>query len=182
MSTAVLFRRTRPPITDSGLTAVRWGGNGASTYNWQLGTTNADNDYYFEDFAWSEIGDSSSTQFIADVKTAGSNPLMTMVMLPWVAQSPETSTQQGTGSTNYHWSFPNTTYPTQCSFDQFNLDAGDGLESDCATHINGTNVVSTAYYPLLDQPGTGDPANSVYRNQWAAALATAFGNSVSAFL
>ncbi len=171
------FPQDAPTITDSGLTVVRWGGNGASTYNWQLGTTNADNDYYFEDFAWSEIGDSSSTQFIADVKTAGSNPLMTMVMLPWVAQSPETSTQQGTGSTNYHWSFPNTTYPTQCSFDQFNLDAGDGLESDCATHINGTNVVSTAYYPLLDQPGNSDPANSVYRNQWAAALATAFGSS-----
>ena len=37
-------------ITDSGLSVVRWGGNGTSTYNWKLGTNNADNDYYFEDF------------------------------------------------------------------------------------------------------------------------------------
>jgi hypothetical protein len=34
------------------------------------------------------------------------------------------------------------------------------------------------YYPLLDGPPQGtDPANSVYRNQWAAAMATAFGAS-----
>ena len=29
--------------------------------------------------------------------------------------------------------------------------------------------------PILDQPGTSDPSGSVYRNQWAAAMATAFG-------
>ena len=33
------------------------------------------------------------------------------------------------------------------------------------------------YLPLLDQPGNGDPPDSVYRNQWAAALAAAFGNA-----
>jgi len=31
-------------ITDSGLSVVRWGGNATSTYNWKLGTDNADND------------------------------------------------------------------------------------------------------------------------------------------
>ena len=29
----------------------------------------------------------------------------------------------------------------------------------------------------LDQPGTNDPPGSVYRNQWAAALASAFGTA-----
>jgi len=168
------FPQDTAHVTDSGTTVVRWGGNGASTYNWKLGTDNADNDYYFEDYAWSEIGDSSSTQFIADVKTAGSNPLMTMVMLPWVAQSPETSLTQG-GTDNDHWSFSVTKYGAQCSVDQFNIDAGDGLKTDCATQL--TADPNDAYYPLLDQPGTNDPANSVYRNQWAAALATAFGNA-----
>jgi hypothetical protein len=83
------FPQDAATITDSGLTVVRWGGNAASTYNYQLGTNNADNDYYFEDFTFNAIGDSSSTKFITDVQTAGSNPLMTMVMLPWVAQSAE---------------------------------------------------------------------------------------------
>jgi hypothetical protein len=157
-------------ITDSGLTVVRWGGNGASTYNWQLGTYNADNDYYFEDFGFSTIGDSDSAKFITDVEGAGSNPLMTMVMLPWVAQSAEIASPP-----NYHWSFSKGTYPNQCAFDPYNSDAGDGLLADCATPVT-TNAITTAYFPLLDQPGNGDPANSVYRNQWAAALATAFGN------
>ncbi|MGA1987851.1 MAG: hypothetical protein ABSG72_16415, partial [Candidatus Sulfotelmatobacter sp.] len=71
------FPQDAPTITDSGLTVVRWGGNGASTYNWQLGTSNADNDYYFEDFAFSALNnsaDSNSTQFIKDVQSAGSAP------------------------------------------------------------------------------------------------------------
>jgi len=162
-------------ITDSGLSVVRWGGNGTSTYNWQLGTTNADDDYYFEDFAYSEIGDSDSGKFITDVKSAGSTPLMTMAMLPWVAQSAETSVQQGGGSNNNHWSFSVAKYGAQCSVDQYNSDAGDGLQTDCATQLAADP--NDAYFPLLDQPGTGDPANSVYRNQWAAALATAFNTA-----
>ncbi len=175
------FPQDAPTITDSGLTAVRWGGNGASTYNWQLGTNNADNDYYFEDYTFGALNnsaDSNSAQFIKDVQKAGSAPLMTMVMLPWVAQSPETSVTQG-GTDNYHWSFSIAKYGAQCKFDQYNTDAGDGLKPDCTTQL--TADPNDAYFPLLDQPGVGDPANSVYRNQWAAALATAFGNSTPHF-
>jgi Glycoside hydrolase family 44 len=163
-------------VTDSGTTVVRWGGNGTSTYNWKLFTDNAANDYYFEDYAASGFGngsDGNSTQFVKDVISAGSSPLMTMVMLPWVAQSPETSVTQG-GTDNYHWSYSVATFGSQCSVDPYNTDAGDGLKTDCATPVT-TNAATTAYFPLLDQPGTGDPPNSLYRNQWAAALASAFG-------
>ena len=165
-------------VTDSGTTVVRWGGNGTSTYNWKLFTDNAANDYYFEDYAASGFGngsDGNSTQFVKDVISAGSSPLMTMAMLPWVAQSPETSVTQG-GTDNYHWSYSVATFGSQCSVDPYNTDAGDGLKTDCATPVT-TNAVTTAYYPLLDQPGTGDPPNSLYRNQWAAALAKAFGTA-----
>ena len=161
-------------ITDSGLSVVRWGGNGTSTYNWKLGTNNADNDYYFEDFAYSEIGDSDSVKYIDDVKAAGSLPLMTMVMMPWVAKSPETSVTQG-GTNNYHWSYSVQKYGAQCSVDQYNTDAGNGLKTDCATQIAADP--NDAYVPILDQPGTSDPSGSVYRNQWAAAMATAFGTA-----
>ncbi len=178
------FPKDAPTITDSGLAVVRWGGNAASTYNWQLGTDNADNDYYFEDFSWSalnNLADSSSTHFIKDVQAAGSNPLMTMVMLDWVAQSAETSTTQG-GVDNYHWTFSRSEdNAEQCGYDhQYNPDAGDGLAADCKTQLTATSAqINRTYFPLLDQPGTGDPPNSVYRNQWAAALATAFGNTSS---
>ena len=155
-------------ITDSGLTVVRWGGNATSRYNWKLFTYNSANDYYYEDFNYSEIGDADSAKFITDVKKAGSHPLMTMVMLPWVANTAE-------NGSNGHWSFSVAKYGAQCSVDPFNTDAGDGLQTDCSTTL--TANPKDANVPLLDQPGTNDPQGSVYRNQWAAALATAFGTS-----
>ena len=154
-------------ISDSGLSIVRWGGNATSTYNWKLFTDNADNDYFFEDFVYTEIGDGDSTKYIQDVKAAGSNPITTMVMLPWVAQTAENN--------NGHWSFSVAKYGPQCATDPYNPDAGDGLKTDCTTEL--TANPNDAYFPLLDQPGNGDPPNSVYRNQWAAALAAAFGNA-----
>jgi hypothetical protein len=165
-------------VTDSGTTFVRWGGDATSTYNWQLGTNNAANDYYYEDYTsagFSNGDDASSTQFITDVENAGSHPLMTMVMLPWVAQSPETSVTQG-GTDNYHWSFSVAQFGKQCSTDYWNSDAGDGLETDCQTPVT-TNAATTAYYPLLDDSTqTCNASTCVYRNAWAAALATAFGS------
>ncbi len=175
------FPQDAATIADSGLPVVRWGGNGASTYNWKLGTSNADNDYYFEDFAFGVLNnaaDSDSSQFIKDVKAAGSIPLMTMVMLPWVAQSAETSVTQG-GTNNYHWVF-SVSQDNACAskVDQYNTDAGINLQSDCKTAmVASPTQLNRAYYPLLDgPPKAGDPANSVYRNQWAAAMATAYGS------
>ncbi len=162
------YPQDAPTITDSGLTAVRWGGDSTSTYNWQLFTNNSAADYYFEDFDYTEIGDADSAKFVQDVKTAGSNPLMTMPMLPWVAQTAE-------GNGNGHWSFSVAKYGSQCSVDPYNTDAGNGVKSDCVTDL--TANPNDAYWPLLDQPGTNDPPGSVYRNQWAAALAAAFGSS-----
>jgi Glycoside hydrolase family 44 len=168
------YPQDAPTIKDSGLTVVRWGGNSTSRYNWKLGTINAANDWYYEDFNYSEIGDSDSAKYIEDVKSAGSHPLMTMVMLPWVAKSAETSTTQG-GTDNFHWSFSVQKYGSQCSVDPYNTDAGDGLKTDCSTSL--TANPNDANVPLLDQPGTKDPTGSVYRNQWTAALAAAFGTA-----
>ena len=166
-------------ITNTGATEVRWGGDATSTYNWQLRTNNAAADWYFEDFAaagFNNGSDGSSTQFLTDVKKAGASPLMTMVMLPWVAQSPETSITQG-GTDNYHWSYSVGSFGPQCSVDPYNTDAGDGLETNCSTPVT-TNAETSAYYPLLDDNNQSCPSeNCVYRNTWAAALATAFGSA-----
>ena len=162
------YPQDAPTITDSGLSVVRWGGNATSRYNWKLFTYNAANDWYFEDFNYTEIGDGDSAKFISDVKNAGSHPLMTMAMLPWVANTAE-------NGTNGHWSFSVAKYGSQCSADPFNTDAGNGLKTDCATTL--TANPKDANVPLLDQPGTKDPQGSVYRNQWSAALATAFGTT-----
>ena len=186
------FPANTTAISDTGTTVVRWGGNAASTYNWQLFTDNADNDYYFEDFSFGALGnsaDSDSKQFIKDVKAAGSVPLMTMVMLPWVAQTAETAGTSGNG----HWSFPQTEYPNQCSFDQYNSDAGNGIVAGTCNNNPPTYITATTadlertYFPILDShaqacPPSYAPASTtcVYRSDWAAALATAFGSGTCA--
>jgi Glycoside hydrolase family 44 len=164
-------------IADSGLSVVRWGGNGTSTYNWKLFTYNADNDYYFEDFTAGPSWDPDSTKFITDVKAAGSNPLMTVAMLPWAAKSPEVASPA-----NNHWSFSVLKYGAQCHVDPFNTDAGNGVAAGANCDSAPTYLVADptdAYQPLLDDTGTSCPSGQtcVYRNQWAAALATAFGSA-----
>jgi Glycoside hydrolase family 44 len=150
-------------ISDSGLSVVRWGGNATSRYNWKTFTNNAAADWYFEDFGYTEIGDGDSIKYIQDVKAAGSDPLMTMVMLPWVAKPSG-------------WSFSVAKYGPQCGADPYNSDAGDGVQPDCQTVITG-NDPTDANVELRDSPQNGDPPGTVYRNQWAAALATAFGSA-----
>ena len=96
----------------------------------QPGTYNAANDWYFADFGISEIGDSDSTQFIKDVIKAGSNPLMTMVMLPWVAKD----VTDGSA-----YSFSVAKYGAQCGVNPYNSDDGDGMKTDCSTAITGND-------------------------------------------
>ena len=157
------YPKDAPTISDSGLTVVRWGGNATSRYNWKTFTYNAAADWYFEDFGYTEIGDADSVKYIQDVEAAGSNPLMTMVMLPWVAKPSG-------------WSFSVAKYGLQCAVDPYNSDAGDGVTSDCQTNITG-NDPTDANVELKDSPQNGDPPGTVYRDQWAPALATAFGSA-----
>ncbi len=157
------YPKDAPTITDSGLTVVRWGGNATSRYNWKTFTDNAAADWYFEDFGYTEIGDGDSIKYIQDVKAAGSDPLMTMVMLPWVAKTSG-------------WSFSVAKYGPQCGADPYNSDAGDGVLPDCQTLLTG-NDPTDANVELKDSPQNGDPPGTVYRDQWTAALAAAFGNA-----
>jgi len=161
--------------TDLGMSLARFGGNAASTYNYQLHTYNADADYYFEDYGLGGA-EPDSVQFITDYENAGSHPLATMPMLGWVAQNAE-------NGTNGHWSFSVRTFGPQCSVDPYNTDAGDGLVAgstgNCSTSTAPvtTNAVTTAYYPLIDSASDSCPTgNCVYRELWAQELAAAFGS------
>jgi len=171
----------------SGPLMVRWGGNGSSTYNWQLQTYNAASDSYFEDFPFCGLGgpatnssctDGDSVQFIKDVGNAGGLPVMTLPMLPWVAQSAE-------AGGNGHWSFSVSRDGAQCHTDPQNADAGDGiaLTANCNTQPTyltaSASDINDAYVPLLDdhsQTCTAG-ANCVYRSDWVAAMAAAFSPS-----
>jgi len=183
----VNFPPTAAYITNTNTSLVRWGGNASSTYNWLLHTYNADNDYYFEDFTFCGFGnfnsctDSDSAQWIADVKAAGGKPLMTMPMLAWVAQSPESAGASG----NLHWTF-SVTQDGACAskIDPFNTDAGINLKSDCSTAMVASQAqLNRAYYPLLDdhtQACTSPSGTCEYRSDWVTdatkGLTQAFGS------
>jgi Glycoside hydrolase family 44 len=160
------FPKDGPTITDSNLTTVRWGGNASTRYNWINFDTNAAADYYFIN---RPMGNAplyqDSTQFVSNVAAAGGSPLVTVGMLPWVAKD----------ATGY--SFSVAKYGAQCKVDPFNSDHGNGVKPDCNTNVTG-NDPHDADFPLLDgPPQAGDPAGSVYRNQWVTALAKAFGTA-----
>ena len=177
------YPQDAPHVTDSGMTVVRWGGNATSRYNWQTQTYNAANDWYFSDYLISGFnngGDSDSAQWIRDVLAAGSNPLMTMVMLDWVSNAPNAEADG-----RFH-SFSVAKYGAQCASDPYDSDAGDGLETDCSTPITGNNP-HDANVPLLDTSSSpcppaanGNCTGSLYRNDWTTALASAFNTSSSA--
>jgi Glycoside hydrolase family 44 len=160
------FPKDAATITDSNLTTARWGGNASTRYNWLNFDTNAAADYYFIN---RPMGNAplyqDSIRFVRNVAGVGGSPLMTIGMLPWVAKD----------ATSY--SFSVAKYGAQCKVDPFNSDHGNGVKPDCNTNVTG-NDPHDADVPLFDgPPQAGDPIGSVYRNQWVAALATAFGSA-----
>jgi len=147
-------------VTDSRATMLRWGGNNSSRYNWKLNAKNNDADWYFENFSW---GTPDSPTFLSTMSAAGGSPLMTLPMLGWVAKD--------TGSS----SFSVKKYGKQCAADPYHPDAGNGVLPNCATNLTG-NDPTDANTHLLDAPSSGDPAGSLYRNQWIESIAPKFGS------
>jgi len=163
-------------VTDSGLSVVRWGGNATSRYNWKTQTSNSAADYYFSDYTYTEIGDSDSVKFIQDAKAAGTNPLMTMVMLDWVSRG-DPANNTGNGQL---YSYSVAKYGAQCKVRPDDSDAGNGQKTDCSTNVTG-NDFNDAHVPIFDDISTTCPSSAkgpcVYRKDWATALAAAFGSA-----
>ncbi len=156
---------------------TRFGGNEASDYNWKLFTYNAGGDWFFEDFG---LGNSNGAPFDSVAMTrfavnAGSQMLTTMPMLGWVAR-------ESLNGSNHNWSFSVATYGAQCQTDPYNSDAGDGLVAgSTGSCSNSTAPVTTkastnAYYPLVDTSSDCTTGNCLFRNEWTAALSSAFGS------
>lgn len=147
-------------ITGMEPTVVRFGGNETSNYNWKLFTYNAGGDWFFEDFG---LGGVDSVQLTSYTAGAGSHMLTTMPMLDWVSKE------------SGHWSFSVAKFGAQCKTDPYNSDAGNGLKPDCQTPVT-TMQVTDAYYPLVNTTSDCTTGNCLYREEWAKALATAFGS------
>jgi hypothetical protein len=110
----------------------RMGGNGMTTYNWSLNAENLAADWYFESYPQqsSTPGEQADT-FVSDSKAGGAQPMLTVPLIGWVANL-------GAGRSILP-SFSVSKYGQQCASDPYDLDAGDGIETDCATNIAGND-------------------------------------------
>jgi hypothetical protein len=145
---------------------IRWGGNQTSDYNWKTFTYNAGGDWYFEDFRISNSDGylNDSVQMVKYAVDSGSQILTTMPTLGWVAKE------------NGNWSYSVKKYGPQCKVNPNNPDGGSGQKPDCKTRVN-TEPLTDAYYPLVDTLSDCKTGNCLYRDEWARALSSAFGNN-----
>lgn len=135
----------------------RMGGNRTSGYNWLENADVTGLDWYFESYP----GDSSvpgeiADTFIGDTKSAGSEPMITVPMLDWIAKlGPNRS---------INWSFSINKYGAQQDHDPFWPDAGNGIM------LNGSDVVN-------DPTDAGVPNSSLFQQDWVDHLLNVWGNS-----
>ncbi|CCA75148.1 hypothetical protein PIIN_09132 [Serendipita indica DSM 11827] len=118
-------------IQQLGVTISRWGGNAVTAYNPFGDFTNAANDWFFEN---RKADGGNADSWIAWIKAAGSQAMMTIPALDWVAKD----------ATSY--SYPKSIYPNQQRFDPYNADAGNGLYPN-GSYIQPPPDPNRAYVP-----------------------------------
>jgi hypothetical protein len=96
-------------LAKQGATVLRWGGNLASTYNWELNFWNKGSDWFFEN----KQADVYTT-FLGTNAANGVASALTVPMLGWVAKDATSA------------SFPVSVVGPQQATDQWNPDAGNG--------------------------------------------------------
>jgi len=145
---------------DLNLPVARYGGNSASTYNWNLNADNRGSDWFFQ-----SIPDTSATAgergdtFFSNNKAAGTQSLITIPMVPYIANL--------ASGRNYLWSFSVAKYGAQTQTDVYHPDSGNGISTASGNpFITGNNPLDACI------------ANtSTTQQSWIQHLITKWGNS-----
>ncbi len=136
----------------------RSGGNSTSGYNWQLNATKVGNDYFFESIPSDSAtpGESADT-FVQAARSGGSEPMLTIPMLPWIANLGPNRGKLA--------SFSVAKYGAQQKTDQWMPDAGNGQKPD------GTKVTGN------DPRDAGTPNSPELQAAWVKHLVTKWGRA-----
>ncbi|MCM3881571.1 MAG: hypothetical protein ND807_15795 [Vicinamibacterales bacterium] len=152
---------TTAQLNDLNTPLNRNGGNNTTRYNWQLNADNRGNDWYFQ-----SIGDSSATAgergdtFIANARSAGAQPMLTIPLVDWVAKvGPNRGKLAG---------FSIAKYGAQTGNDwQWFPDAGNGVRT------NGQFVAGN------DPNDANVPSTSLFQQGWVQHLVARWGTQAS---
>ena len=114
---------TAAQLSDLNVPTTRWGGNGTTRYNWQSNATNHAQDWYFESIGEdSALASYDADRFIADARAAGTEAMMTIPTIGWVAKLGPNRSKLA--------SFSVVKYGPQQDTDPYMPDAGNGVRRD----------------------------------------------------
>lgn len=131
---------TSNQLSDLNSTLNRSGGNEETTYNWQLNAHGKGADWYFESYPdASATPGQTADSFVADSKSGGATPLITLPMIGW---APKLGLSRA-----IIWSYSVSKYGPQTSTDPYRSDAGNGLSSTNGSHPITWNDPNDAYFP-----------------------------------
>jgi hypothetical protein len=144
-----------------GATVNRWGGNSASTFNWDNGHAwNSGRDWEFRNNNGGRNGNAVDT-FIAQSLAAGAQPLITIPTIGWVAKNDDSNTKAV--------SVPSQGGPPSAPGSQ----AISGYDPTANRALTSVPSLPTKNGALASGP---DPsATTVYQDEWVHYLTTKFG-------
>jgi hypothetical protein len=140
----------------------RWGGNGTSRYNWQANGSNHAADWYFESIAdGSAVAGDSADSFIAQARSNGAEPLLTIPTIGWVAKLGPNRTKLA--------SFSIAKYGRQTGGDfSYFPDAGNGVSAATGQPVAGN-----------DPNDANVPSAAAFQQGWVQHLVTRWGKSAN---
>jgi hypothetical protein len=138
------------------LSLDRWGGDGATSYNYLVDTGNTAGDYYFENFPGAANAPQES-QFNAQVTSDAANGTKTLGTVPLIGWTPKRNTA---------CSYSVTKYGVQKATDPYKPDCGNGVLT------SGTNVVN-------DPADTYAPIDETFTSDWVKFLVGKFGTATA---
>jgi hypothetical protein len=127
---------TTQDLAVTNFTMNRSGGNGTSTYNWQINAANHASDWYFESILDPpETPGYDGDNFITQTRAgnASAQPMLTIPMINYLATL-------GPGGA-MKWSFSIAKYGAQTGSDPYQPDAGNGISAATGHPITGNNPV-----------------------------------------
>ncbi len=159
-------------LDDGKLTAMRWGGNSTSRYNYEIDMSNTGFDYYFENIpgCWSNDGSwcssppadpkesSGANAFLADAKARNVVALFTIPTIGWVAKPPPKYAHP------FDCGCPRTANGGQDSYDPYDTNCGNGQSGGQWISCPAPTTTSVA-------------VDATWAGAWAAYLVSKFGPS-----
>ena len=142
------------------LPVLRWGGDGATRYNWQVDSSNAGFDWFFMggDGATGPVASAGPDALVRADQATHSQTLLTIPIIPYI-----------NSSSAWSCSFPVSVYGPQQATNPYVFPNGDTCGNSIAT--DGTQLADT---DILANHIANSPA---FQAQWVAHLAATFGTA-----